>query len=499
MPQCHDLSLLSKIQQKSQSQYVEKLWAGFLMVMGPFKNQFLSSELRYMNSMEYPISSVTLSDKKGKRNNQMHVYFSVTTLKLQRPTLSLSQKYRGQLDYDLENQLYHKHYTYSRLGIFYGLYDGPASDEENNDYRPFYGPKPNLTMGKAPFDRLTSNKESEGLWHQALVNRTGKGPIGPAKEKSPEKKITSIPGVIHGAPLKSVMSTLKDLKLRSQKEVILERQMAAAEKYRLEISERKNKKDLAINSWQAELEITESVAKYKSRKFLKPAKVDRRFPSSWSRYSSHDRAERLTRSLSLEKIKVRDFANLGYKNNEIIWCLAHDANGHKTELDEISQKIKFKKRIGNSAVVFLYKIRVRDVQKQAERARGRRGSLSVAGEMEFPELELLPVSLMTGIEIAREVQEEERKQAEIELKKMKIIMMEKVKKEREIEENLLQAEGHVRRHESFSEVLLYSDVVDVIADVVVDSVVVMETIPSSPKILNNVGIPDIFFTKDQEN
>ncbi|RKF56874.1 hypothetical protein OnM2_078038 [Erysiphe neolycopersici] len=488
------------IQKKNQLQYVEELWAGFSTVMGLYKTPFLNSEFNYGNKIEYPISCVKLSKRKGKRSNQMHFYLSATTHKQPKPTFNLSRKNRGQLDYYFENTSHYKDDTYSKLGRFYGIYDGAASDEENKDSRSLYKPKPNITMGKAPFDRFTSNKESESSWHQALVNRTGRGPTENTEEKRYENKFTNMPGVVHGAPPKSAISILKGLKLKSQKEVILEKQMAAAEKYRQEISARKNKKDEAINSWQAELEITESIAKYKSRKLLKPAKVDRRFPTSWSRYSSHDRAERLARSLSHEQIKVRDFANLGYKNNEIVWCLAHDANGHKTELDEISQKTKFKQRIENSAVVFLYKINVRDVQNQAGRARGRRGSISVAGEMEFPELELLPISLMTEIEIAHEVQEDERKQAERELKKIKINMMEKVKKEREIEDNLLRAEGHVRRHESFSEVLLYSDVVDIIADVVVDSVVVVETVPtsSSPNVLNSVGLPDIFFA-EQEN
>lgn len=495
--QCYNLSLLSKIQHKSQFQYIEESWTRLSIAMDLCKTQCIISEFKYMNNIEYSISWVKSSDKKEKRSNQIYTYLSTTTHKQPKHIFTRPKKNCGQLDCDFENNLCLKNYTFSKSGSFYGLYDGAASDEEKKDSRPFYGPKLNLTMAKATFDPYTSNRESENPWHQALVNRTGKGPVKPSEEKRPEDNISEL---VHGAPPSSVTNILKGLKFKSQKDVILEKRMAAAKRYRQEISERKTKKIEAINAWQAELEITESIAKYKSRKLLKPAKVDRRFPNSWSRYSSHDRAERLTRSLSLEQIKVRDFANLGYKNNEIVWCLAHDANGHKTELSGISEKTKFKQRIENSAVVFLYKLRVRHVQKQVEGARGRRGSLSVAGEMEFPELELLPISLMTGIEIAREVQEEERKRAERELKKMKNIMMEKVMKEREIEDNLLQAEGHIRRHESFSEVLLYSDVVDIIADVVVDNVVVMETVPiSSPNILNSVGKPDIFFSKEPEN
>ncbi|KAI6248305.1 hypothetical protein HI914_03589 [Erysiphe necator] len=422
-----------------------------------------------------------------------------------KPRATQSPKYRAQFDSKIDNKLPYKNNSGLRSREIESTFDRMVNEDEKKISYSFNGPKPKVTAGSVPFDRLNSSKEAESPWHHALGNRAGKDSTGLTEEKMNEENFIKRQKLVQGAPLKSAISVFSDLRLKSQKEVIQERHTAAAEQYRQKISERKAKMEEEMNSWQAELEATESKAKSKSQKLLKQMKVDNRFPTSWSRYSSHDRTERLMRSLSIEQIKVRDFANLGYKDNEIIWCLAHNADGHKTELDETSQKNKFKQRVENSAVVFLYKIKVFDVQKQAARARGRRGSLSVAGEMEYPELELLPISLMTDIEIANEVQEDERKRLEKELEKIKEIMVEKVKKEREIEEKTLESEGHISRHNSFSEGLLYPDVVDVMADVIVDNVVAVEpittmpiihSIPNGSDVLNGEITPNLFSTKE---
>jgi hypothetical protein len=160
-----------------------------------------------------------------------------------------------------------------------------------------------------------------------------------------------------------------------------------------------------MDSWEAEMEASAARAKAKSRNIVKkskPSGPDHRYPASWSRFPSHNRSERISGASTLDHVDVKDFANLGKKNGETVWCLAHEDDGHHTELEYLKRKKGIGEKIKEKIVQELY--RADTAVQQASSSKGRRGSLSMAGALEYPELEVLPVTLMTAHESSEEVQ-----------------------------------------------------------------------------------------------
>ncbi|TQS34467.1 hypothetical protein Golomagni_05148 [Golovinomyces magnicellulatus] len=308
-----------------------------------------------------------------------------------------------------------------RLTRLYSSYDGAANEEEERDSKPSYETKTKMCIGNSKFDRFTRIQETEKAWRLAIENSTiinsakipTKFPISEIKQdNAPEIRL----GHNFSAPEKSTISVFTDIRIKNREDSKHEKQLAASEQYRNEVFERVARKEKAINFWEAELEATALLAQANSRAIVKrknSAVIDKRFPAAWSRYSSHDRIERLTSALSLEGVKVQDFAKIGLKNNEIIWRLAGDSSNEEVDPENCGQRKNFRRKFQASATLFLYKIKLKDVRLQATQGQGRRGSMNVAGEMEFPELELLPFSLMTDVEIENEVYEEDEKKAKL--------------------------------------------------------------------------------------
>jgi hypothetical protein len=193
---------------------------------------------------------------------------------------------------------------------------------------------------------------------------------------------------------------------------------SAAEEYQKRFEERVAVKELVMDSWEAEMEATAAKAKAKSRNIVKKSKPnlpDHRYPASWSRFPSHDRSERLSSASVVDRVDAKDFAKLGKKDGEIVWCLAHEDDGHHTELEYLKRKKgildKVKERIDHE----VYRT---DTQvQQASSSKGWRGSLSMAGELEFPELEVLPLSMTTEVQNP----EEARKESQEREKKLKLM------------------------------------------------------------------------------
>lgn len=161
-----------------------------------------------------------------------------------------------------------------------------------------------------------------------------------------------------------------------------------------------------MDSWEAEMEASAAKAKAKSRNIVKskPSGRDRRYPASWSRFPSHDRHERVSSASALDHVDVKDFAALGKKDGEIVWCLAHEGDDHQTELEYLSRKKNVGEKLKAKIDHELYKTDT--AIQQASSLKGRRGSLNVGGELEYPELEVLPLTLMTPVENFEEAQKE---------------------------------------------------------------------------------------------
>lgn len=144
------------------------------------------------------------------------------------------------------------------------------------------------------------------------------------------------------------------------------------------------------DDWEAELARVAQKAKGRSRNIVKkPSGPDRRYPASWAKFPSHNRHERTSSADGKDRVQVKDFATDGSE------FLDH---GKRTLREKIQTRI----------VAELDKQAAAEVQNNTEGTFGRRSSMRPAGDLEFPELEVLPlqnVSLMSNEEIAEHVEE----------------------------------------------------------------------------------------------
>lgn len=192
-------------------------------------------------------------------------------------------------------------------------------------------------------------------------------------------------------------------------------ELSAAEQQQKELDERMAMKDLVMDSWEMEMEATAAKAKTKSKnivKKVKPTVPDYRYPASWSRFSSHDREERVSSATEMEKVDTKDFANLGVQDNgEVIWCLAHDDDGHHTVINGLHRKKPLGERFVLAVEKELYEFDTQDDQRA--QTNGRRGSLTVALETEYPELEILPLKMMGHEELQKQEDKKEEFQTAV--------------------------------------------------------------------------------------
>jgi hypothetical protein len=156
-------------------------------------------------------------------------------------------------------------------------------------------------------------------------------------------------------------------------------------------SEQSGKEADAEDDWEAELERTAKRAKAKSRNIVRKANnlPDKLFPASWARFPSHDREQRSFSAGAGDRVQVNDFATDG---SEFL-------DNNKKTLRE-----KLRKKLVNE----LDKRATSEVQHSAQSTRGRRSSMRTAGDLEYPELELLPlhnISLLSAQQIVEHVEE----------------------------------------------------------------------------------------------
>ena len=206
---------------------------------------------------------------------------------------------------------------------------------------------------------------------------------------------------------------------RGKKKTDINDNKSAAEEYQKKFEERVAVKELVMDSWEAEMEASAAKAKAKSRNIVKkskPSSPDNRYPASWSRFPSHSRSERLSSASASDHVDAKDFAKLGKKDGEIVWCLAHEDDGHHTELEYLKRKKgimdKVKERIDHE----IY--RTDTAIQQQSSSKGRSGSLTMAGELEYPELEVLPLPMLTAAQNPEEA-EKEFKERERQLRLLK--------------------------------------------------------------------------------
>ncbi|KAH7407644.1 hypothetical protein BKA64DRAFT_426615 [Cadophora sp. MPI-SDFR-AT-0126] len=224
----------------------------------------------------------------------------------------------------------------------------------------------------------------------------------PSRQETVRKK-----SAIEDEVPKSAFGTLIGLRRSRKKKVDIDDHKSAAEEYNERFQERLAVKELVMDSWEDEMAATAAKAKAKSRTVVKKSKQatmpDKRYPLTWSRYNSETRDERCISAGAGDQIDVKDFAALGHnEDGEVIWCLEHDDNGHHAEIAEIRKRLRDK--VGDRIKHKAYKFDTGD--EQSQQTGGRRGSLTVAGELEFPELEVLPFTLRTEEQIEADIHAE---------------------------------------------------------------------------------------------
>ena len=259
--------------------------------------------------------------------------------------------------------------------------------------------QPELGTSSAVFSPL-DDKNVADLWGQALKMRDEGNEvrtqlhIPQIRRKSTQRSRKKTSSEAEAERPKGAIDGVLRLG-RSRKKTDADNHKNATQEYQEKFKERVAAKELIMDSWEAEMEASAQKAKAKSRNIVrqnKPSQPDRRFPVSWSRFPSHSRSERISSASAVDRVQTKDFANVGKKDGEIVWCLSHEEDGHHTELEYLQHKKGFMGKVKDRLANELYR-KDTEVQQQSS-SKGRRGSLSMARKLEYPELEVLPLTLL---------------------------------------------------------------------------------------------------------
>lgn len=181
-----------------------------------------------------------------------------------------------------------------------------------------------------------------------------------------------------------------------------------------------------FNNWGRKLNPVSQRTKFKRKSAAKSSIPDRRYPASWSKFSSHERGERTESATVNDLVDHVDFAIASVQDGETVWYINERSNHlyHHEGDDHESHKIAAKNGLFEK-----WEKKIKDKFHQMEsvqtdvfldRTRGRRGSLIPSLPVEYPELELLPGDMMTAAQIETyakdQLEEEEILRQEEELK-----------------------------------------------------------------------------------
>jgi len=179
------------------------------------------------------------------------------------------------------------------------------------------------------------------------------------------------------------------------------------------------KKNEVIDNWACEMEETSRRAKARSKtaadRIVRQTKngVDRRYPTSWSKYPSFNRRDRLEHTKSgipLDSIERRDFAIYDTTGKDTMWYSneqsRHPQHYNSDECLPAASK-DFFKNIGDKFKSHTSQSAIKNSQLMFDQTYGRKGSVVPSVPLQYPELEILAVeskNLMTGDEIEEHVE-----------------------------------------------------------------------------------------------
>jgi hypothetical protein len=244
------------------------------------------------------------------------------------------------------------------------------------------------------------------------------------KSSQASRKKSAVEEELHGGASKSIFGQLtRNMSWGKKKNKVgLNDHESAAKEYQKRFQERVAVKDLVMYSWEAEMAATAQKAKAKSRNIVnkaKPTGPDIRFPATWARYPSHSRHERSTSAGRRDHAESKDFAIAKKTEGEPVWyhgekrhhLYHHDDDEHYSYDDQkehLRERVGAKKdRAGDKIKNKKYKLGKIAKQGVSDHAMGQRSSLTSAGRLEFPELEILPITMTTLAQQEQDIHEEE--------------------------------------------------------------------------------------------
>jgi hypothetical protein len=174
----------------------------------------------------------------------------------------------------------------------------------------------------------------------------------------------------------------------------------------------REEKDLEnIEAWAAELRFREEEARTKSVAAReKPQRRVVTTPESWARFPSHTRPERNEVAGPSDSVSQQDFAIKKNRDGVIEWMMGERKYHHDHDPKK-EHHSKLPARLSKQLRTSLYKLRTSKSSLVNDALHGRKSSISVGGNLEFPELEILPAKDIREGELAemeREVAEELR-------------------------------------------------------------------------------------------
>jgi len=215
----------------------------------------------------------------------------------------------------------------------------------------------------------------------------------------------------------------RNLSWGKKKKVDLNDHVSAAQEYQERFEKRVAAKEMVMDSWEAEMAATAKKAKAKSKSIVKKAKPtgpDRRYPAAWARYPSHSRAERSLSAGRRDNVDSKDFAIAKRtEKGEPVWYHSekkehlyhHDDDDHSSHADvyrHLNQRVGDRKdRAGEKIKHKKYAFDTLAKQGASTHSLGRRSSLTTAGKLAYPELEILPITMRTPSQQAQEIHEEQ--------------------------------------------------------------------------------------------
>jgi hypothetical protein len=304
------------------------------------------------------------------------------------PSTPVSSKFREEFDWEPsipESPIMRRPSKFQRLAKFaIRQHDGPATTMED-----MLGvPKPDFIPGE-----IVGRHRAKSGTDEALGGAWGVTPITEIGEPS---RLND--------EVKTVLGGLAFMGHRKKKK-------GDASQHKKAESVEGRLKELALDSWEEEMAAIAGKAKAKSKNAVKkPSGPDVRYPPNWARFPTHTRYERSLSAGRRDKVHARDFAMKTAGNGEPTWYYKerkyhlyhYEGDDHPSHAEDAKKKGIFHKVHKFIKEEIKYYETMKE-PPEIEDTYGRRSSMNVPLEADFPELEILPIDIRRTSQMEKDV------------------------------------------------------------------------------------------------